>query len=243
MESMRQRIRLEGKAVALAGAGYITAFDYDGLALTACRHGLVFLVTRMPGDFVSAGEPVLLAWPPGRIDNGMLGLQINRMCMMGENRTMLQDPLFGIGQLAVIASRALSPAINDPVTAMMCIDRLGEALGKIAAHRERMVYRYDAAKELRLLADSYNFDLLAGSSFNLIRQYGRGTAEVLMRMLESIQSIARFCRTDAQRQVLLQHARLIEADSRAGLTAEYDRERVRQSFERTVQAIGLPDDR
>jgi hypothetical protein len=49
-----------------------------------------------------------------------------------------------------------------------------------------------------------------------------------------------FCRTDAQRQALLPHARLIEAESRTGLPSEYDRERVRRSFEKTVQAIGLP---
>jgi uncharacterized membrane protein len=226
--------------VVSAGSGYITGFDYDGLARIAGRQGLVFLVTRMPGDFVIAGEPLLLAWPPYKVDELKLSNEVNPLCMLGENRTMLQDPLFGIGQLSVIASRALSPAINDPVTATMCIDRLGEALGKIAAHRERLVYRYDARKELCVIAESYNFGLLAGSAFNLIRQYGRGTAEVLLRMLAAIQSIAIFCRTDAQRQVLLMHARLIESESRAGLPSEYDRERVGESFVETVRAIGLP---
>jgi uncharacterized membrane protein len=240
VESRRRSIRLEGTPVTAAGSGYITAIDYDGLARSASRQGLVFLITRMPGDFVIAGEPLLLAWPPGKIDSSILSPEANRLCMLGENRTMLQDPLFGIGQLTAIASRALSPAINDPVTANMCVDRLGEALARIAAHRERMVYRYDDRKELRVIAESYNFDLLVGSAFNLIRQYGRGTAEVLQRMLAAIQSIALFCRTDTQRQVLLMHARLIEAESRTGLPSEYDRERVRRSFEKTVQDIGLP---
>jgi uncharacterized membrane protein len=240
VESLRRSIRLEGTPVASLGSGYITGFDYDGLARIGSRQGLVFLVTRMPGDFVIAGEQLLLAWPPDKVGEAKLSSEVEPMCMLGENRTMVQDPLFGIGQLSVIASRALSPAINDPVTATMCIDRLGEALGKVAAHRERMVYRYDDKKQLRVIAESYNFDLLAGSAFNLIRQYGRGTAEVLLRMLAAIQSIALFCCTDAQRQVLLMHARLIEAESRAGLPSEYDRERVRRSFEKTVQSVGLP---
>jgi uncharacterized membrane protein len=241
IESRQKSIRLEGKAVRAMRSGYIRAFDYDGLTRLASRHGLVFLITRLTGDFVARGEPLLLAWPADEtIIDGITG-QVDSMCMTGETGTMLQDPMFGIGQLVVIASRALSPGINDPLMAMMCLDRLGEALGKIVARGERTVYRYDAGKELRVIAESYSFDLLAGSAFNMIRQYGRGSAEVLLRMLAAIRYVAPFCRTDAQSQVLQQHARLIEADSRAGLPAEYDRERVRRSFEETVRAIGLPE--
>jgi len=240
IRSRNKSIRLEGRAVSATHSGYIRAFDYDGLTRVANRHGLVFLITRMTGDFVAGGETLLLAWPGDEAVIDSIAGQVNSMCLTGETRTMLQDPLFGIGQLVVVASRALSPGINDPVTAVMCIDRLGEALGKIVARGERAVHRYDARKELRVIAQSYTFDQLAGAAFNMIRQYGRGSAEVLLRMLASIRYIAPLCRTDAQRQVLLLHAGLIEADSRAGLQAEYDRERVRHSFEETVRSISLP---
>lgn len=240
IESRRESIRLSGTAIPSTGSGYIRAFDYDGLARVARSRNLVFLVTKMTGDFVAAGQPFLLAWPPGETDVAGLTREANRMCLVGENRTMLQDPRFGISQLVVIASRALSPAVNDPMTAMMCIDRLGESLRLIAGRRERMVCRYDGEKVLRLIGESYNFELLVGSAFDLIRQYGRGTAEIALRLFDAIGSIAPACRTEAYRQVLLQHARLIEVDSRSALQAEYDRQRVRQAFEETVKAIDLP---
>jgi len=240
IKSRHKSIRIEGKAVRAMRSGYIRAFDYDGLTRVASKHDLVFLITRMTGDFLATGEPWLLAWPGDEKVIGSITGQVNSMCLTGETGTMLQDPMFGIGQLVVIASRALSPAVNDPLTAIMCVDRLGEALGKIVARGERTVYRDDAGENLRVIAESYSFGLLAGAAFNMIRQYGRGSAEVLLRMLASTRYVAPFCRTDDQRQVLLQHARLIEADSRAGLPAEYDRERVRLSFEETVRVIGLP---
>jgi len=244
IETRRRRIQLEGRAVEAVGSGYICAFDYAGLTQAAVRHGLVFLMTRKTGEFVCAGEPLMLAWPADRTDTASLAHEVNRACVLGDTRTMLQDPLLGISQLVVIASRALSPAVNDPSTAMLCIDRLGQALGKIAAYGERTGCHYDAAKELRVIERGNNFDVFAGAAFNPIRQYGRGTAEVLMRMLAAVRSVALFCRTDAQRQVLLQHARLIVTDSVTGLPSEYDRERVKEAFEETVQAIGrsaIPD--
>ena len=56
--------------------------------------------------------------------------------MIGPKRTPTQDVDFAVAALVEIALRALSPGINDPQTAMTCIDRLTEALAEIMADQD-----------------------------------------------------------------------------------------------------------
>src|SRR5690606_31294407 len=91
-------------------------------------NGHLWLVVR-PGDFVVEGEP--LAHGVGLDDAGDV---VPRAVVVGPERTMLQDTEFGVAQLVEVALRALSPGINDPFTAMACVDRLGAALATLASH-------------------------------------------------------------------------------------------------------------
>lgn len=77
------------------------------------------------GAYIHAGEPLFLVWPsaPPRSMKG-LGEAIE----VSETRTMLQDVDFGIRQLVDIGLRALSPAVNDPTTAVEVVLRLGSLL-------------------------------------------------------------------------------------------------------------------
>ena len=76
------------------------------------------------------------------------------------------------GELVEIAVRALSPGINDPTTAVLCVDRLGAALAKIAARPIPSSDRYGCDGRLRIVAKHYGFRGLVGAAFNPVRQYG-----------------------------------------------------------------------
>ncbi len=74
---------------------------------------------------------VALVWPAGRIDQ-KVDKQLRRAFRLGNQRTPTQDVEYAVNQLVEMAVRAMSPAINDPFTAMTCLDYLGQGLALVS---------------------------------------------------------------------------------------------------------------
>ena len=236
-ELIRQTASGKGQVITSNREGYVRAVDYWRLIQIASKHKLILKLECLPGDFISRDAPLLVAWQ-GPVDEHVR-LAANRAYMLGKNRTLFQDAEFGIYLIVTIAVRALSPAINDPNTPVLCLNRLGAALGMLAERNEPSPYYYDKERQLRLIAEPVSFQRFAGVAFDMIREYGRANAETLIKMLETITMVETHTRSDSQRKVLLEHAALIEHDSHIGLPSDYDQQRVHASYERTVRAIGL----
>ena len=148
---------------------------------------------------------------------------------------------FGINSLVEVALRALSPAINDPLTAMACLDRLAAALSFASQRACPSPFIYDGDGTLRVIGDPLTYPRMIDAAFNQIRQYGRGNAEVLIRMLGAIATVASRAQGADERAALFRHAQLIEQDSRSGLPSPADQGRVRAAFEQTARALGLQE--
>ena len=234
----RDNILREGRAVASTGEGYVRAIDYGKLMHIAVKCKCVLYLSRQSGDFVSRGDQLLLARPPL---NKSSTSTASGAYLLGRNRTLYQDPEYGIYNLVTIAVRALSHAINDPVTPVMCLNRIGSSLGMLAERVNPSPYFCDKDNQLRIVCNPVSFERLVGVAFNMIREYGRGNAEVLMKMLETIKRVTLHAKSNDQRKVLLKHATLIERDSRIGLASEYDQQRVREIYDETLKTIGLID--
>ena len=237
--TLRDTLLREGKAITSNGEGYVRAIDYDRLMRMAVRCKSVLYLSRQPGDFVSRGDQLLRAWP-GPLEERAVSIA-NRAYILGRNRTLYQDPEYGIYIIVTIAARALSHAINDPATPVMCLNRLGAVLGMLAERTYPSPYFCDKDNQLRVMADPVSFDRLVDLAFNLIREYGRGNTEVLMKMLETIKEVAVHAHSNEQRKALLKHVTLIEHDSRIGLASEHDQKRVQVTYAETVKEIGLTD--
>jgi uncharacterized membrane protein len=163
--------------------------------------------------------------------------QVNHQFLLGEYRTITQDIDFGLLALVAVAVRALSPAINDPFTAVMCVQRLGAALALIAEHGENIHHLSDNKGTLRLLGEPDTFQEHADLCFHQIRQYGRTSAEVLIAMLRAMARVAERTTHEEQRNVLRLHADLIDRDARAGGLTDYDITRVRLQYDQTLAAM------
>lgn len=222
---LRTQVEARGQPVVARRSGYVRACDHNALVSLAAERGLVFYALRLPGDFVTSASPLLLAWPPERVDES-LAATVTESYFLGEYRTLTQDVEFGVNSLVEIAMRALSPAINDPFTAMSCIDWLGVALSKVARHPAERAYLCDDAGQLRLLFEPMTFERLLNAAFNQIRQYGRGNADVLLRMLDTLATIAYHTRNEYQRTALAEQLQLLADETGIGLPAEGDRTRV-----------------
>jgi uncharacterized membrane protein len=120
-----ERIAPEGAAIVRASSiGYIKHIDMERLAELTDETGAALNILVRPGTFVHTARPLAYV-AQGKLDPNV----VSQAFVIGDERTFLQDPLYGLAVMAEIASRALSPALNDPGTA---IDVLGRCVRLLA---------------------------------------------------------------------------------------------------------------
>ena len=228
--------RRDGHTVTATRSGYIQAVDGQALLTLATERDLVLRIDAAPGSFVRHGSALVMVWPQETPDDD-LGQSVRTAFIVGSARTPTQDVEFFAGQLVELAVRALSPGINDPATARMCLDRLGQALCQMATREVPASRRYDDGGRLRVVARPVSFEKMAATAFDEIRRYGRSSVSVTVHMLEVIRDIAECVERDADRSTLLTQAHVILQDSReADLSAE-DRTRIEKSHRTAVAAL------
>jgi len=222
----------EGYAVRARGAGYVQYIDPEIMLTLAREKNLIIRLLRRPGHYVWPGAVVALVWPAGRVDE-QLEEQMRRAFQVGNGRTPTQDVEYAVNQLTEMAVRAMSPAINDPFTAMTCLDHVCDGLVKFIRQGEKGSHYYDRDGRLRLVLEPVTFDDLLSAAFDMLRHASCDNASVLLHMLEVIDAIGREAKAPEARQLLLRHVCLIQAESQAGNLIEQDR----QAIHRSAQAL------
>ncbi|QEH38828.1 hypothetical protein OJF2_74380 [Aquisphaera giovannonii] len=228
----------DSRPIPAPAGGYLQAIDVDRLMGLARQHDVILDVRRRPGKFVVEGSELVRAWPADRADDG-LAEALGGAFYFGHRRTLRQDVEFAVDQLVEIAVRALSPGINDPFTAMNCVDRLGEALCTLAGRDMPSPYRYDDEGRLRVVADVSTAAGIVDASFHQIRQAARGDAAVTMRLLEAIAEVARAARAPDFRAALRRQADAIRRGGREGLADVIDRQELDRRHREAMQALGI----
>ncbi|MFF7442725.1 DUF2254 domain-containing protein [Streptomyces sp. NPDC008122] len=160
--------------------GAVQAFDVPGLLAEAARHDCVFVVPLLPGDSVPPGA-VLVEVHGGRSRPDparVLGL-----VALGAERTIEQDPAFALRVLVDIAIRALSPAVNDPTTAVQVVNYVERFLHKVGTTRlpGRHVLA-DSHGEARLVLPGRTWDTYLQLAVCEIRDYGSSSVQICRRL-------------------------------------------------------------
>lgn len=224
---------------------YLQNVDGERLLELAAAKDLVLRVEHRPGEFVVEGQDLVRVWPASRL-NDELAEAIRAAFYFGSRRTLTQDTRFAVDQLVEVAVRALSPGINDPFTAVACLDRLGASLSRLAGRATPSSYRFDEGGQLRVVAEVSSMAGLVDAAFHQIRQAARTNAAVTLRLLETIAVILPFARDASFRESLLRHAALVHEDSQDGLPSESDRreaaERYRAIFRELPRGDSAPTD-
>ena len=216
--------------------GYLQAIDGQTLLNLARRHDTVVQLLVRPGTFVTQGD-VIAKVSTDAAHTGEFAKAVDECLIVGDVRTPWQDLNSAILELAQLSVRALSPGINDPFTAMNGIDRLSAALGRLAQRKIPSRYRRDENGQLRVVADRVTFDEALAAAFNQIRQHAQSTPPVGVRLLEGLQSIARKASREADRQALIQQARMVrETFEKADLLAG-DLRGVQRAFDEVKAAV------
>lgn len=215
-------------------SGYLQTIESAHLTRLATKHDVLLRVECEVGAFVVQGKVLVLRWP-AKQDDDKLRNEIQRAFLIGMRRTTTHDIDFAIDQLVEVAVRALSPGINDPFTAMSCLDWLGEALGQLDGRALPSPYQYDDTDTLRVITPSVTFQRLADAAFTQIRQAARTNLSVTMHLLKTIATLLTSTNNQEARTELVHHATLIEYGSRQGLPDEADQQRVKELYLKVVR--------
>lgn len=210
--------------------GYLLAIDMETLVERCADHDLRCRVLKRPGHFLVKGTPILGIPGKASLEDEVEESMID--CFLsGSLRTPEQDFEFEILQLVEVALRALSPGINDPFTAITCIDFLGAANSTIARRKLPQQVYHDGNGVPRVHSHPISFESALDASFNQLRQTASAKPDIVIRLLEALTNIQRCCLTDAQRKAVRKHAHLIEADSRRTEMNELDRQEIMDRME------------
>jgi len=210
--------------------GYIQYVDLDYLHPLVRKKDIIIRLVHKPGDFVGNGTVIAHVWPANRGDNE-LDREIRNTFHLGNQRTPPQDLEYAVNQLTEMAVRAMSPAINDPFTAMTCLDYIGNGLALFVRRGPISPYIYDRDGQLRIVFDPVTFDELLSAAFDMLRHASRDNASVLLHMLKNIDVISQKTRLLDARQSLLHHVTLIQVESQSGSLIEEDRQSLNRSCE------------
>jgi len=218
-------------------SGYLQAVDLQGLLRLAEEKDLVIRLGHRVGDFIVAVTTLAELFRGEAGDTEGLVEVINDHFITGPKRSHEQGLEFLVNELVEIAARALSPGVNDPFTAISCIDHLGAALGNLSRRSFPPALHRDQTDTLRLITDPTSFEGIVDAAFNLIRQYGRSHAAVTIRLLENIREIIPFTRRPEQRDALLRQAAMIERGCHEGLPEEIDRQALHDRYLAIFRAL------
>jgi uncharacterized membrane protein len=220
----------EANPVRATEAGYIQYVDPESILPLAEKKDIVIRIMPKPGAFVRIGSVIALVWPADQVGNDLEN-EIRNTFHLGNQRTPTQDVEYAVNQLTEMAVRAMSPAINDPFTAMTCLDYIGEGLALFAQRGTISPDIYDRNGRLRLVFDPVTFDELLSAAFDMLRHASSDNASVLLHMLETIDVIGQETKTPEGRLNLLRHAALIQVESQAGSLIKEDRDSIQRSCE------------
>jgi uncharacterized membrane protein len=229
-EQMPKDFEERALAIEAGKTGYLQAVNGKGLLQTARKFDLLIKYEHRPGHYVIKNSTIARVLPLRDETTDKWRKSVRDAFIIGKQRTQEQDVEFLIHELVEIAVRALSAGINDPHTAITCIDRIGSSLAELAVRAMPSPYLHDQEGDLRLITRPHTFQGLVDTSIDQIRQYGMGSVAVTIRLLEMIGAVLPFARDENLRRPLLRQAAMIEHGSRHAFAEESDRKDIHDCY-------------
>lgn len=226
-----------GRALVVSSprSGFLQRTDVETLVREAEKHAVVAHVMVRAGDQITRGTPVALVWTTSgdRVtgDEEAISGSISGGLLIGHERTLDQDVAFGFRQLQDIAVKAMSPSINDPMTAANAVGHMADLLVRLTRCRLGSTMHLDAAGVGRALVPdrdfSYYLDLCCGQ----LRRFGSHEPTILMALLEMLRDVAASSVEDSHRDEIRRAAELV-AETLSGDVLDADAAGVRDLLSR-----------
>ncbi len=216
--------------IAASTGGYVQTIDYGGLVAWCVEHDCVLQVRARAGAFVVKGVCLLKVF--GRAADGLENAvdELNAHVIVGPIRTPTQDPEHAITQLNQLAARALSPGINDPGTAITCVDWFSLGLAEIVDRDIPGCVFLDQDQRPRLLARVSSFNGIMKAIYTPLRQFSNSENGFTVSLLESLCRLAELTRRADRLDILTLHGQEIWDQIRRQPLSDYDLREVHQRY-------------
>jgi uncharacterized membrane protein len=179
-------------------------------------HHLRVRVTRGVGHFVPEGVPLLMVSRRSRLDRDR-AVELTGAFDLGPMRTLQQDVEFGVIQIVDIALRAISPAVNDPSTAISCIDQLTRILIRWLGRAPPESLLFNPPHVLRVILPWIDLEGLLNTAIEQIRAYATTDAAVSLRLLRLLQDVGITVDSEALRYRIIERGRRVVEGCRGRL--------------------------
>ena len=227
-------------AVLSVDSGYIRFVDTRRLVALAKHYHVTIRVLRRVGHFVPAGIPLMMVSKGTRLlPEGVA--ELLAALDLGPIRTLQQDVEFGVLQIVDVALKAISPAVNDPTTAINCVDQLSRILIRFASREPPDELLYNPPGIVRASIGWIHFERLLEAAFEQIRMYSKTDVAVSLRLLRALGDIAASTPDLEFRRILVEQGMRTVAGCAEKLGEEELRElRARQAALESFTAISQP---
>ncbi|MGM0460768.1 MAG: DUF2254 domain-containing protein, partial [Bacteroidota bacterium] len=202
-------------------SGYLQYVDGNALIKNITKLDALLELYYRPGKHLVEGTEIGVLFSKSRLEEDEFQKIYNQF-VIGNTKTSQQDLEFSIQQMVEIAARALSPGVNDPYTAITCIDNLTEIMCYLAQAKFPSKYRFDEEGDLRMIADSFNFEGVLDSAFNQIRQFSGGSPAVIIRLIEALITIHGFTSKESHKKAVIKHAEMVLSSGKQNLKEKND---------------------
>ncbi len=218
-------------------SGYLRLLDVQQLFRAACAADGVAWLHHRVGDYVLPETPLITLCPASGLTK-QVAQQAAKSITLSAQQTMEQDALFGIRQISDIALRAISPGINDPSTALNCIDALSTLLFHWHHHADVRPHRADASGRLRLVLPYPDFDEAFAVAFSQIRHYGKSDLAVTTHLLNATARLARHIADEDVRATLWNFVSETAVSAADNVQQPADRQRINRCLHQVADVFG-----
>ena len=227
----------QGQKIRALRSGYLQAIDMENLIEYVTENDSAVQLLVKPGEFIIQNSVIAYFLKSDIENEERFDKDIDAKLLIGQKGTAEQDPEFAIRQLVEVAVRALSPGINDPFTAVTCIDRLGNNVASLMDREFPAEHHIDESGHLRLQLKPFTFNGIVEVSFNQIRQHGENDVAVTIHLLGTLHKLILQARTAEQAEALKTQAEAISSEKHDKNIAEKDKQDIQELYNAIDEAL------
>lgn len=220
--------------------GYVQVLDYCGLVEFCQEENIVVSPYKKPGDFVAVNEPLLFIHCIEKLDDNRaetLPKALTSFFAIGRQRTPAQDVGFVVEELCQVAARALSPGVNDPFTAISCLDWLSAGLSCTLNKFPSNEIYYDDDGNQRVVILCLSFKVLCEQILGRLMPYVIADYNASLHMASVLQSIIKCSPSAAERELLRFHAQCYVDEFAALSDSKESNRKIRIAFESILNQL------
>ena len=211
-------------------SGYLVLIEFSEILKTLKNIKTNFVIKVEIGDFIVKNQAIATLYYNDDIGDSSLVQEITDKFSIEEERVAFSDYRYSLQKIIDITLRALSPGINDPNTAIHCINILGVILGNISVIKGKYTMIEDDNSLSKIIHADFNFRKDLYYSFYQIVHYGKSDISVILAILNALKTINHSA-TEEKEVAIKEFADYVYQNSIDNFTHEFDRDMLEHGLE------------